>query len=132
MERQKKVVDASVIAKWFLQETGSDSALKLKDDHVDGKITIVVPEFAFIEILNALRYKKYSEQDLQLANKDLWLMQLHIERIDDFLLKRTINLSIRHNLSMYDAVYAALAISNDCPLVTADKELLKTENAVGL
>lgn len=132
MERQKKVIDASVIAKWFLYETGSNNALKIKDEHINGKINIVVPEFAFIEILNALRYKKYSESDLQIVNKDLWMMQLHIEKIDEFLLNKTIEISIKHNLSIYDAVYAALAMVYGCALVTADKELLKTNNAVEL
>jgi predicted nucleic acid-binding protein len=125
MERQKKVVDASVIAKWFLNEPDSKNALEFRDKHISEEILIIVPDLLFIEVLNALRYKGNDEKALGEVNSSLWEMQLHIERTNPFLLEQAINLSVKHKLSIYDAVYAALAQLHGCQLVTADKELGK-------
>ena len=57
MEREKKVVDASVLFKLYAHEAGSDKAIMLRDAHVDGKILLIVPELIFLEVLNAMRYK---------------------------------------------------------------------------
>ena len=132
MERQKKVIDSSIVVKWFSHEEGSEEALQLRDEHILGKIVLVAPELIFWEVINALRYKNNDEQKLVLVNKILWETQFHIEKINDFLLNKIISVALKYKLSFYDATYLALAVSNGCPLVTADKELLKTENAVKL
>ena len=41
---QEKVVDASVVVKWFADEEGSDRALKLRDGHIGGELSLVAPE----------------------------------------------------------------------------------------
>lgn len=51
------LLDASVILKWFLDEPDSDKAKIIKDNHVNGKFTIVIPDIAIYEIANALRYE---------------------------------------------------------------------------
>ena len=53
MERQKKIVDASIIIKWFANEEGSDRAIKLRNEHINGEIIIMVPELVFMETLNS-------------------------------------------------------------------------------
>lgn len=132
MERQKKIVDSSVILKWFANEKDSDKAINLRNQHIDGEIIIVVPELAFMEILNALRYKKLEQSVLDKANQDLWKIQLEIFYLDEFLLNKAINASLTYNLSIYDAIYAALAQIHGTQLVTEDEELLKIPNAISL
>ena len=51
---EKVVLDASIIAKWYLKEKYSEQALKLRDDYISGRITITVPAFLEYEALNAL------------------------------------------------------------------------------
>lgn len=130
MARQKTVIDASVIVKWFVDEEGTEEALKLRTDHIEGKILIAVPELLFLEVLNALRYKGTTIKKINEANNALWDIQLHIEKTNKFLLEKANELAIKHDLSLYDAIYLTLAILNGSPLITADKELAKAKNAL--
>ena len=52
------MVDASVVVKWFVDEEGSDKAIRLRDRYVEGEISIAAPELIIFETLNALRYKR--------------------------------------------------------------------------
>lgn len=130
MARQKTIVDASIIAKWFIDEEGTESALKLRTDHIEGTILIVVPELLFLEVLNVLRYKGASIKKLNEANNALWDIQLQVEKTNKFILEKANELAIEHNLSLYDSIYLALAIINGSPLITADKELAKAKNTL--
>ena len=49
------VLDASVIAKLFLKEKGSDIAIKLKDMHVKGEIEIIAPSLLKYELLPIMK-----------------------------------------------------------------------------
>lgn len=132
MAREKKVIDASVVVKWFLEEEGSKEALQLREQHLAGKITLIVPELLFLEVLNALRYKGATQKKLAEANRALWDMQLHIEKMNSFLLEKACVLALEHNLSLYDALYLALALLYGCSLVTADTALAKSAHVVVL
>ncbi len=125
MAREKKVVDASIIVKWFADEAGTKKALGLLDAHASGKILLVAPELAFLEALNALRYKGKSEKELLAANRDLWEVQLHIEKLNEFLLEKATQIALQHGLSIYDAIYVSLANMFGVPLITADEDLQK-------
>lgn len=128
MEREKKVIDASVVAKWFLNEPDSEKALKLRDGHANGKILLIVPELIFIEVLNALRYKEHNIEALKAANKALSDIQFHVEKINPFLLEKSIQTALKYDLTLYDALYITLSNAFGIPLITADKELLKVPN----
>ena len=127
MARQKTVIDASVIVKWFVDEEGTEKALKLRADHIDGRILIAVPELLFLEVLNALRYKGATIRKLNEANDALWDIQLQVEKTNKFILEKANELAMKHNLSLYDAIYLAFAIVNGSPLITADKQLAKAD-----
>ena len=128
MERQKKVVDASVLFKLYSNEIGSDKAIMLREAHIRGDFILVVPELVFLEVLNALRYKKATSEVLMHVTKELTDFQLHVERISEFLLEKAIAAALKYNLSIYDASYVALAQIHGIELVTADKALSKVPN----
>lgn len=130
MAKQKKVVDASVIVKWFLNEEKKTEALKLRDEHISEKSMIIVPELLFVEVINALRYKRADERRLLEASEALWEIQLHVEHTNSFLLQTAVSLCLKYELSLYDALYAALAQLHGCQLVTCDNKLGKLPNAV--
>lgn len=132
MATEKKVIDASVIVKWFVNEDGTREALELRDMHISGKIKIVVPELVFLEVLNALRYKGHDEKALNEVNNNLWELQLHVEKINKFLLNKVASISLTHDLSFYDAFYVALAVLSGIQIITADKDLSKIPNVVML
>ncbi|MEA2055113.1 MAG: type II toxin-antitoxin system VapC family toxin [Candidatus Thermoplasmatota archaeon] len=48
------VLDASVVAKWFVVEEGDDIALSLRKQFEEKEIDIVVPDLLLYEIANAL------------------------------------------------------------------------------
>ncbi len=132
MERQKKVLDASVMVKWFADEERREQAIALREKHIAGEIEIVIPEAALLEIENALRYKKKSEEELKKAATDLFDMQLTQILLDESLLHKTIDFSLKHSLPIYDALYAAVAQLHGAPLITADMLLSKVPNAIAL
>jgi len=129
MAREKKVIDASIAVKWFTNEPDSDKAIKLRDEHCTGNILLIAPELLFIEVLNALRYKGQSAETLSIANKALSDLQIHVEKLNTFLLEKAITTALKHDLSLYDAVYGALANIYGIPLITADKAMQKMPNA---
>lgn len=129
MAPEKKVVDASVIVKWFVDEPDSKQAGEIRNAHITGDIRIIVPELTIIEVMNALRYKKINDEQLQEAHRTLWDVQLHIEKTTFFLLEKALVAARKHNLSVYDALYAALAQIYGTVLITTDEALAKLPNA---
>ncbi|MCW4027335.1 MAG: type II toxin-antitoxin system VapC family toxin [Candidatus Bathyarchaeota archaeon] len=68
MEKQKAIADASIVAKWFLEEDSSENAMQLRDSFVTGKLAIAVPSLLFYEALNALWHSGlFCEEELTLA-----------------------------------------------------------------
>lgn len=131
MEKQKKVIDASVIFKWFSNEENSDKAVNLMKEQIEEKTLLIVPDFAILEVLNALRYKKDSKE-ISNANRDLWDIQLKKERLNPQLLDKSIDLALKYNITVYDALYVAIAQFHGAPLISADKELFKLPNVLPL
>ena len=132
MERQKKVIDASIAVKWFLNEEDTNEALKIRDAHVNGEIVIIVPDLIFLEALNALKYKKLDKESLNNVNENLWGLQLHVEKMNPYILDKAISISLEYDLTLYDSMYAAISQIHSCPLITADKKLKKFPSAVML
>lgn len=132
MERQKKVIDASVIVKWFLNEEDTDKALKIREEHINEESMLIVPDLIFLEVLNALKYKKGTKEKLQEVNKSLWELQLHVEKVSEFILDKAISVSLQYDLTLYDSLYAAIAQIHGCPLITLDEKLKKFPSAQGL
>lgn len=130
MAIEKKVVDASVVVKWFLNEESSDKALSLLSLHGAGEIVLLIPDFCFLEVLNVLRYKRKDVNSLVEINKTLRDYQLHVEKVDSSLLEKACILALKYNLTVYNAVYLALAHLYGTHLITADAELGKQPNGL--
>jgi predicted nucleic acid-binding protein len=126
---EKVVLDASIIAKWYLKEKYSEQALKLRDDYISGRITIAVPALLEYEVLNALKYSgAYSEQELEDVARSLNKYGFECWRLKDKLKDETIKVAAKYNISIYDASYLALSILTKAPFYTADEELLSKVN----
>jgi predicted nucleic acid-binding protein len=122
------VVDASVLVKWFLhhQEADRDRALALRDLHVSGQSKLFVPQLAFLEILNAIRFSSTGgEEDGETAIEVLWDLHLEVKPPESDLLRKTNAISWAYKITIYDALYVALAEQVGFPLITADKEIIK-------
>ena len=119
-------MDASVCAKWFLDEEYSDRARLLRDSFVKGTLGISVPSLLFYETLNALRYSRaYNERELGSAAVSLSKYGFEVWEPKGEMYKETAHISMRHGVSVYDASYIALSNHLKLYFYTADSELLE-------
>lgn len=132
MEKQKKVLDASILVKWFSQEENTEKALALREQHISQEIEIFIPELAFLEVINSLRYKKKNEKELEKAINDLWNIQINVVALSTDILGKTAKIALGNNLSIYDSLYIAIAQLHGCPLITSDTEIYKIPNVIPL
>ncbi len=120
--REEKVIDASVALKWFVEEEGSDRALRLRDGHLDGSSVLVAPDLMVIEVANALRYKAgLSPEDASTAIADLYKLQIDLFPPSRELATRWLELARKHDITVYDACYLGLGELLGIEVVTADK-----------
>ena len=122
------VVDASVLVKWFLheKEADRDRALALRDLHISGRSTIYVPELAFLEVLNAIRFSsKADEEDGETALETLQDLNLEAKSASGDLLRKTNAIAWAYKITIYDALYVALAEQIGYPVITADEVMIK-------
>lgn len=122
---RRYVVDASVTVKWFVPEEDSEPARRLKRDYEAGEIDVLSPGLIVFEVANALRYHpkiRLDASDLVVAIASLKGMSITVE-MDEEGWARALELSLQERISVYDAVYLALAGQSDAMFVTADKKL---------
>lgn len=128
MSTSNILVDASVVAKWFLaDEDDASFALKIKQDFLLRKVSISVPLFIFYEISNLLKSASKSiritEKEAQDAFEGFLDLNFIIYSTKE-LLKKTLEKAILYDISSYDASYIALAEYLKVSFFTADYKLL--------
>ncbi|MFB2939005.1 type II toxin-antitoxin system VapC family toxin [Aerosakkonemataceae cyanobacterium BLCC-F154] len=116
----KFVVDANVAIKWVLPEIHTDSALRL----LNNSYTLLVPDFFFPEIGNIF-WKQVRRGEMSLAEAQEKFAELSLV---DFkicaslpLMPLALEVAVRIDQAVYDCVYLALAVTNQCQMVTADE-----------
>ncbi len=122
------VVDASVLVKWFLhqQEADRDRALALRELHISGRSTIFIPQLALLEVLNAVRFApKAKEEDGEMALETLHDLHLETKPLEVDLLRKANAIAWAYKITIYDALYVALAEQVGYPLITADEVMVK-------
>lgn len=129
----KIVVDTSVAIKWFVVEPFSTEAHRILDEYQTGVLTLLAPDLICAEVGNVV-WKKYRFQGLAAADAQ------HI--IDEFrrltfvltstvdLLDEAYRLAVAHQRTVYDALYVALNVREQCSYVTADEKAVNALNAV--
>jgi len=118
------VLDTSVVLKWFKEEIHTEIALKIKEEFINGVHEIVEPDLILYEIANAMRYSKLFNQTLiKESLSNLIDMEMDIVIPTQEILLRAVNLSYSYEISLYDAVYIALAELINATMITADEKL---------
>jgi predicted nucleic acid-binding protein len=118
------VLDASVAAKVYIDEAGSDEAIAL----VTGKARLAAPELIRMEVTAAL-CRRVRKEELAAAQAKLrcqhWLDRLHagLFRLtpDEELLIDAIDLACQIKHPVQDCLYLAAARRLDASLITADR-----------
>jgi predicted nucleic acid-binding protein len=120
------VVDASAAAKWALVEPGHEDAVRLWDSYGAGEIALIAPDLLILELASLLskrcRRKQVSPTGARAA------LTLLLDSSPELFEARprvpaAFELSIRFQISLWDAVYFALALEMQCGLITADVRL---------
>jgi len=122
------VVDASVLVKWFLHEKEGDRdrALALRDLHISRRSTLFIPQLALLEVLNAVRFSpKADEEDGEMALETLHYLHLETRPAELDLLRKANAIAWAYKITIYDALYVALAEQVGYPLITADEVMVK-------
>lgn len=118
------VLDASVIIKWYSEEEFSDKALEIRDKFFKGKYELALPDLAIYEVSNALRFNpNFNEEDVIEAVDSLFDIGISIVVPTPKVIKSSVSIAFKHNITIYDAYYAALANEIGFTLVTADSKL---------
>ncbi len=127
MERQKKivVVDASVVAKWFVDEEHTKRALQLRDDYTKGIVDLRSTQLMPFEVLNALRYNpSLGQTEVEKAGLALTRFRMGLYPLLEELKDACVRLAFKHGVTIYDASYLALSQYLEKELYTADEKLL--------
>ncbi len=116
------VLDTSVAIAWYLDERFSTTARTWQDRLLSGRIRILVPTLHYWEFANVLRtHVVRGHLDARLATE---IQDLHLDAPLDLLEpeRRTVlNIALEYGATAYDAVYIALALNHQAPLLTAEK-----------
>ncbi|MBS3148305.1 type II toxin-antitoxin system VapC family toxin [Candidatus Woesearchaeota archaeon] len=128
----KVILDSSVIIKWFSEEEDSDKARVIRDSHVQGHVDIIAPDLMLYEITNALRYNNaVTEKDVQDAVDSILELDLSIIVPTREILHNAISIARKHNTTVYDAHYLAIAQFLNIPLITADQKFFQKVKSTG-
>lgn len=117
------MVDASVAVQWLntFHETAVDQSLTLLQGCVEGVYDLIVPDLLLYEVSNALvRGKGSRGKSLENVLDLLFSFPLQYVWATHKRVASTSLLASIYGLSVYDAVYAALAMEYNAPLITAN------------
>lgn len=119
------VVDSSVAVKWFKPEgeSGFAEALDLLREHRAEELYLTAPTLLRLEVLNALRSHGASAAQLGTASTDLEGFRLRWYEVTAERATAAAGIAAASGLTVYDAIFVALAVELDTELVTADRVL---------
>ncbi len=118
------VVDASVSVKWVLAEEGRPAAVRLLEQYRSGQSTLIAPQLVLAESGNTLW--KLARRGIltgeQAAEAFEYLLDNAPILMDSpRMVRSAMALSLAHGRTLYDCLYLALALDQQCELVTADR-----------
>lgn len=116
------VLDTSVAVAWYVPEVFADAARRWQTRMLEERVHFVVPTLHYWEFANVLRTQLRSRTiDAALAH-DIW--SLHLEaplQIVEPPTESVLSYALEYEATAYDAVYIALAMHLDVPILTAER-----------
>ena len=121
------VIDASVVIKFYIPEILSDHAARVMSRVADGDLMLCAPDLLYPETGNIL-WKKQCRHELTPAEVDEIvhaITSLPI-RIESSLpvMPLAVSIAMHSGITVYDAMYVAVARIYDTRMITADKKLM--------
>ena len=126
------VVDASIVVKWVLPELDSKQAARLFDDVVGQGGRLLVLDLGLVEAANAVWKKGHRKlvppDEVRRLVRDLLAIPVQIQPANK-LLTTALEIAVKHDRTIYDALFVALARDLRLPGVTADEPLWQAVHA---
>jgi predicted nucleic acid-binding protein len=121
----RRVVDTSVAIAWYLTEGFSTPARRWQARMLDGSAELIVPSLHYWEFANVLRTRvRRGEMDgasgaeVYALHLDAPLILVEPDRA------AVLSLALKYDATAYDAVYLALCLSHNIPLLTAERRTI--------
>lgn len=116
------VVDASVAVKWLVPEIHSEHAERLLEEGVE----LSAPDLIRAEVGNSV-WKRWRRGEIPLERAQFILQVFRGYSVEvhssETLMDEAWEIARTFNRSFYDSLYLALAVHQECPMVTADRRL---------
>lgn len=132
IDRGRFIADASVVVKWYIPEQGSDRADRLLRDARE----LLAPDLLLAEFGNVLwkkvRRGELTEEEARTISRAFIANCPVTWRALEPLSQAALDLALTYRHPIYDAYYLALAVAEDCPLVTADDGLVRIVRGTAL
>ena len=116
------IIDTSVTIAWYLPEAFSPAARKWQDLLLAGRVRLLVPSLHYWEFANVLRTLVVRRE---LSEELAWeIYDLHLDaplECSDPDRRTVLDTALEYGATSYDAVFIALAMANDFPIVTAER-----------
>ncbi len=119
------VLDTSVAVQWFhhLKELHVSQAKRVWQDLSIGKISVILPDILFLELLNVfVKGKNSTPQSSYEILSELYKSPITIVEVTLPVLEIAARLMEQYNLASYDAYFLALAKYEDCKLISDDQK----------
>ncbi len=123
------VVDASVLIKTVVEESGTTEALNLLREHAILAPDLVLPECANV-LWKKVRLGEFTREEAEVASQIL--KRVDIELVPSrSMIDAVVELAVCLDHPAYDCTYLALARTERAPLVTADQRLVRKLGEAG-
>ena len=124
------IVDASVIAKWFLTESESDRARTLTNNR---RYFLRAPDLLLPELANVF-WKRTMRGEVAAKDVETILKTFLEQHLDvtlrllpsRILVKQASQIAESERHSLYDSLYLATAVQAHCRLITADDKFVRS------
>lgn len=123
----KLVIDSSVVIKWFVPEPYSQEAQYILKAYQAGTLMLLAPDLLYAEVGNIV-WRKQRIQDITPDEA-----QTIIEEFQNLIFAKTstadlledaYRIATAQQRTVYDAMYLALSVREQCQCVTADEKLV--------
>lgn len=122
------VIDASVVIKAYVPEILSDKAEEVLSRLADGELVLLAPDLLYPETGNIL-WKKRRLHELTVAEADeivdaITALPIKIEASRP-VMPLAVAIAMQSGITVYDAMYVAVARIYETRMITADKRLVE-------
>lgn len=123
----KYVLDSNIAAKWVLPEADSSKAMALREELRNDIHEMLAPDVFPVEVGHALTRAERQGRISQSESLNFWadVMTTPPQLIPYLpLMSQALTLSSQEKIGVYDCLYVALAVRENCQVLTADRRLL--------